>query len=169
MFVDVPLRADGLPGPDIGHGYTITVSLMSPFSRGTVRLASTTPGAHPIIDPAYYTDQRDLHIVMVGLDIARKIGAAPALAPWRHSEALPGPDVPNLRSYVRTNLRSYSHYGGTCAIGGDGRSVVDTTLHVHGTSNLRVADASVMPMPVSANTNATVFAIAERAAEIIRS
>jgi choline dehydrogenase len=47
--------------------------------------------------------------------------------------------------------------------------VVDTGLHVHGTSNLRVADASVMPAPISANTNATVYAIAERAAELIRS
>jgi choline dehydrogenase len=75
----------------------------------------------------------------------------------------------NLRSYARTNLRSYSHYAGTCAIGTDERSVVDSSLQVHGISNLRVADASVMPSPISANTNATVYAIAERAAELIRS
>jgi choline dehydrogenase len=171
MFVDVPMRADGLSGPDMGDGYTIVVSLMSPFSRGTIRLASNTPGAHPIIDPAYYTDPRDLDIVVAGLRIAREIGAAPALAPWRGSEALPGADAlstEDLRSYIRTNLRSYSHYAGTCAIGIDERSVVDTTLHVHGISNLRVADASVMPTPISANTNATVYAIAERAAELIR-
>jgi choline dehydrogenase-like flavoprotein len=54
-------------------------------------------------------------------------------------------------------------------IGTDERSVVDTSLYVHGISNLRVADASVMPSPISANTNATVYAIAERAAELIRS
>jgi choline dehydrogenase-like flavoprotein len=172
MFVDVPLRADSLPGPDIGHGYAIVVSLMSPFSRGSLRLASMTPGAHPVIDPAYYTDQRDLDIVVAGLRIAREIGAAPALAPWCGVEALPGPEVrgqENLHSYVKTNIRSYSHYAGTCAIGTDERSVVDTSLHVYGISNLRVADASVMPSPISANTNATVYAIAERAAELIRS
>jgi choline dehydrogenase len=171
MFVDVPLRADALPGPDMGHGYTIAVSLMSPFSRGSLRLASATPGAHPVIDPAYYTDQRDLDIVVAGLRIAREIGAAPALVPWCGSEAQPGPEVrgrEHLRTYVTTNIRSYSHYAGTCAIGTDERSVVDTGLHVHGIDKLRVADASVMPSPISANTNATVYAIAERAAELIR-
>jgi len=172
MFVDVPLRADGLPGPAIEDGYAIMVSLMAPFSRGSLRLASKTPGAPPVIDPAYYTDQRDLDIVVAGLRIAREIGAAPALAPWCGSEALPGPEVrgeENLRSYARTNIRSYSHYAGTCAIGTDERSVVDSSLQVHGISNLRVADASVMPSPISANTNATVYAIAERAAELVRS
>ena len=125
-----------------------------------------------MIDPAYYTDQRDLDIVVAGLRIAREIGAAPALTAWCDREALPGPEVrgeENMRSYVRANIRSYSHYAGTCAIGTDERSVVDTSLHVHGISNLRVADASVMPSPISANTNATVYAIAERAAELIRS
>ncbi|HET6298189.1 MAG TPA: GMC family oxidoreductase N-terminal domain-containing protein [Kribbella sp.] len=172
MVVDVPLRADSLPGPDIGDGYAIMVSLMAPYSRGSVRLASIDPGAHPVIDPAYYSDERDLDIVLAGLRIAREIGAAPALREWCGGEALPGPEMQaeeELRSYIKTNLRSYSHYAGTCAIGTDERSVVDTDLHVHGISNLRVADASVMPSPISANTNATVYAIAERAAELIRS
>jgi choline dehydrogenase len=172
MFVDVPLRADSLPGPEIGEGYAIMVSLVTPFSRGSVRLASTTPGDSPRIDPAYYTDQRDVDIVVAGLDLARQIGAAPALAPWRGGVALPGPAVrgtKDLRGYVKTNIRSYSHYAGTCAIGTDERSVADPGLRVHGFTNLRVADASVMPSPISANTNATVYAIAERAAELIRS
>jgi choline dehydrogenase len=124
-----------------------------------------------VIDPAYYTDQRDIDIVVAGLRIAREIGAAPALAPWCRAEALPGPEVQSqeaMRRYVTTNIRSYSHYAGTCAIGTDERSVVDTSLHVHGIGNLRIADASVMPSPVSANTNATVYAIAERASELIR-
>jgi choline dehydrogenase len=168
MFVDVPLRADSLPGPDMGQGYAIMVSLMAPYSRGSVRLASSDPAARPVIDPAYYSDQRDVEIVVAGLRIAREIGAAPALSPWCDGEALPGPgmlDTEELRRYVGTNLRSYSHYAGTCAIG----AVVDPSLYVHGIGNLRVADASVMPSPISANTNATVYAIAERAAELIRS
>jgi choline dehydrogenase-like flavoprotein len=73
----------------------------------------------------------------------------------------------DLRAYLRKNIRSYSHYAGTCRIGADETAVVDTELRVHGISGLRVADASVMPSPVSANTNATVYAIAERAADLI--
>jgi choline dehydrogenase len=168
MFVDVPLHADSLPGPEMGRGYTIAVSLVTPYSRGSVRLASPIPGAHPVIDPAYYTDDRDVDIVLAGLRMAHEIGAAPALSPWMGKAALPGP-MDDLRQYIRTNLRSYSHYAGTCAIGTDERSVVDPSLYVHGIRNLRVADASVMPSPISANTNATVYAIAERAAELIRS
>jgi choline dehydrogenase len=171
MFVDVPLRADSLPGPDIGHGYTIAVSLMAPFSRGSLRLASNVPGAAPVIDPRYYTDARDLDMMVAGLWMAREIGRADALAPWRGPEAQPGPGVvgdERLRAYLRRNIRSYSHYAGTCALGTDCMAVVDTELRVHGIEGLRVADASVMPSPVSANTNATVYAIAERAADLIR-
>jgi choline dehydrogenase len=73
-----------------------------------------------------------------------------------------------LRAYLHRNIRSYSHYAGTCALGTDATAVVDTELRVHGIEGLRVADASVMPSPVSANTNATVYAIAERAAHLVR-
>ena len=77
-------------------------------------------------------------------------------------------DDEELRAYACRNLLSYSHYAGTCRIGMDDDAVVDTELRVHGITGLRVADASVMPSPVSANTNATVYAIAERAAALIQ-
>ncbi|MDX6256458.1 MAG: choline dehydrogenase [Frankiales bacterium] len=171
MFVDVPLREDTLPGPDLGAGYTLVVALMLPHSRGSVRLADAAPGKAPVIDPGYYTEPRDLEAVAAGLHAARKIGGAPALDRWRGDEALPGLDVQgedSLRAYARRNLRAYSHYAGTCRIGPAEDGVVDTDLRVHGISGLRVADASVMPSPISANTNATVYAIAERAAALIR-
>jgi choline dehydrogenase len=171
LFVDVPLRAGTLPGPAIGEGYTVATSLMLPRSRGSVRLAGAEPGTPPLIDPNYYADPRDLEVFVAGLRAARKIGRAAALDPWRGEEVLPGPDVnddASLRAYLRQNLQTYSHPGGTCRIGTDGEAVVDTHLRVHAISGLRVADASVMPSPPSANTNATVYAIAERAADLIR-
>jgi choline dehydrogenase len=171
MFVDVPLRAETLPGPAIGGGYTLATSLMLPRSRGSVRLASAEPGTPPLIDPNYYADPRDLHTFAAGLRAAREIGRAAALDQWRGEEVLPGHDVHDdgsLRAYLRRNLRTYAHPGGTCRIGTDADAVVDTELRVRGISGLRVADASVMPSAPSANTNATVYAIAERAAHLIQ-
>jgi choline dehydrogenase len=98
------------------------------------------------------------------------IGQSGALAQWRGAEVLPGPDGQDdaaLAAYLRVNLRSYSHYAGTYPIGTGDLSVVDEQLRVRGVDGLRVADASVMPSPVSANTNATVYAIAERAADLL--
>lgn len=122
--------------------------------------------------PRYFTDSRDLDAVVSGLRTAREIGNAPALAPWRAQEVFPGTDAHDdeqLRASALKNLRTYFHYAGTCRIGTDETTaVVDPELRVHGVDGLRVVDASVMPTPVSANTNATVHAIAERAAEFLR-
>ena len=156
----------------MGAGYTIMVALMLAQSRGSVRLAdAAAAGTAPVIDPNYYTEPRDLVAVADGLRAARNIGGAPALGRWRGEEVLPGREMrseQNLRAYPRTNLRSYSHYADTCRIGLAEDGVVDTDLRVHGISGLRVADASVMPLPISANTNPTVYAIAERAAVLLR-
>ncbi|MEU1441658.1 GMC family oxidoreductase [Streptomyces mirabilis] len=149
----------------------IMVALMMPFSRGTVRLATSTPGGAPLLDPRYYTDSRDVAAMVGGLRTAREIGNAPALSDWRGEEALPGPavhDDEQWTAYLHKNLRTYSHHAGTCRIGTDETAVVDPKLRVRGVSGLRVADASVMPSSVSANTNATVYAIAERAADLVR-
>jgi choline dehydrogenase len=76
-------------------------------------------------------------------------------------------DAASLRDYVRLATGSFAHLVGTCAIGTDEQAVVDPDLRVRGIEGLRIADASVMPTIVAANTNATVLAIAERAAAII--
>jgi choline dehydrogenase-like flavoprotein len=168
----VPLRTATLTGPEPGAGYTIAVALMAPFSRGTVRLADPAPDAAPLIDPRYYSDGRDVDALVAGLRAARELGTASTFAPWRGEEAQPGSDVQSdddLRSYIRRSLRSYHHYAGTCRMGTDDEAVLDVDLRVRGFEGLRVADASVMPSPVSANTNAAVYAIAERAADLIRS
>jgi choline dehydrogenase len=85
----------------------------------------------------------------------------------RDRELFPGPETVTdeaLRAYLRRSASTYFHPVGTCKIGTDAMSVVDPQLKIHGISNLRVADGSVMPSIVSGNTNAAVLAIAERAA-----
>jgi choline dehydrogenase-like flavoprotein len=100
---------------------------------------------------------------------ARSVWPAPTTSgAWRSPR--PGPaadDDDALRNFAKAAYQSYNHPVGTCAMGDTDMSVVDSELRVHGISGLRVADASVMPSIPSANTAATVYAIAERAAELI--
>jgi choline dehydrogenase len=104
------------------------------------------------------------------LGLWETLGNVTALDPWRAAELAPGPDVDDedgLRAYVCSTLASYCHPAGTCRIGNDPMAVVDTELRVHGVDALRIADASVIPTIPSANIAPAVYAIAERAAELI--
>ncbi|MEU6389220.1 GMC family oxidoreductase N-terminal domain-containing protein [Streptomyces sp. NPDC046939] len=169
LFVDAPTHLPSIKGP--GNGYTLSVALMCPRSRGTVRLASATPDTPPRLDPDFYADERDLAAVVAGVRLLREIGAAPALSRWRGAEALPGPgtdDDEAIRAYLCRTLASYCHPVGTCRMGEDPYAVVGRDLRVHGIEGLRVADASVFPSIPSANTVATVYAVAERAADLLR-
>jgi choline dehydrogenase-like flavoprotein len=168
LFVDVPLSVPALPGPD--HGYALLVAVMAPHSRGSVQLRSAVPQTGPSLDPNYFSDRRDSDTLAEGLDLARAIGHAKALDPWRSAEVHPGPDArsrDSLRAYLRKALLTYHHPVGTCRIGEDETAVVDTELRVRGIDGLRVADASVMPSIVSGNTMASVYGIAERAAALM--
>ncbi|GLE51083.1 GMC family oxidoreductase [Mycobacterium montefiorense] len=161
----------GLPGDDGSVvGYVIAASLMLPYSRGSVRLAGSAPGLLPLVDPNYLGDDRDLRTLVAALRVARNIGAANAFDALRGAEVAPGPDADDdeaLGNFAKAACQSYFHPVGTCAIGDTDMSVVDSELRVYGVAGLRVADGSVMPSIPSANTAATVYAIAERAAELI--
>src|ERR671922_1063416 len=164
VFIDVPFHPATLQGP--ANGYTIGFSVMTPVSRGTVRLAGSDPAEPPRIDPNYLAEEDDMRRMVVGFERAREIGAGSALAEWRGRQAVPEPGVAGwtaMRDYVARCAGPYFHLVGTCAI----REVVDPQLRVHGIDGLRVADASVMPSIVSANTNATTVMIGERAAALL--
>ncbi|GAA3049569.1 FAD-dependent oxidoreductase [Pseudonocardia yunnanensis] len=158
------------PLPGVDDQYMIAFSAMAPRSRGSVRLVSARPDAAPLLDPNYLGDSADLEMMVTGLRLAREIGNQSALVSWRDAEVAPGPDADGSspRDYLRATTHSYYHPVGTCRIGSDEMSVVDTDLRVRGISRLRVADASVMPSIPSANTLATVVAIAERAASLMQ-
>jgi len=132
---------------------------------------SAVPDSAPLIDPGFLRDQRDLDRLEQGLRIVRAAAGSPAFAGVSTAEVWPGPEVATsaaLRAYIRAKVGSYYHPVGTCRMGSDATAVVDAELRVRGVAGLRVADASVLPTITNAHPNATVLAIAERAADLIR-
>lgn len=167
IFIDIPLPN---PVEPVSNGFTIGVSPMRPVSRGSLRITSGDPYAPPVLDPNYFSAEEDVRTVRAGIAAARRIAASGPLAEWGVEEVSPGPDVVSDRAvgdFAKTYFGSYCHPVGTCAMGEDEVSVVDSELRVHGLEGLRVADASVIPSIPSNNTNATVYAIAERAADFM--
>lgn len=145
--------------------------LVRPLSRGSIRLQSADPAAHPLVDCNYFGNPSDLERTVDMIEIARKVFAAKALAEGLGLvELSPGPTVTTrdaLRAWVIENIGSYYHFVGTSKMGTDPMAVVDPALRVHGIAGLRICDASVMPTIVSANTHTTTVMIAERAADFI--
>jgi choline dehydrogenase len=166
--MDLPLALPGTAGPQ--NGYTIRFGLLTPHSRGSVTLAPADPGGAPVIDPGFLTDERDVAGMLAALRLSRQIGAAQAMAEWRKEEVLPGAAASTAAGqleFLRRSVGTYFHAVGTCKLGIDPAAVTDLRLRVRGIDGLHVADASVMPSIPAANTNATVLAIAERAADLI--
>jgi choline dehydrogenase len=153
-------------------GFALAAAVVAPDSRGEVQLAVPDPQAAPVINPAFLRDPRDTGRLQAGLTMIRHAAASAAFAPIRADETWPGPEActnAGLREYIRGTVGSYYHPAGTCRIGAgtDAGAVVDTELRVRGITGLRIADASVMPVLPNAHPNATVLAIAEKAADLI--
>jgi choline dehydrogenase len=168
-----PARRNVKPFPlPLGHGYAISLVCLYPHSRGTVKVSSSDPLSKPLIDPALGSAQQDIDTLVRGLKLARQIFGNAAFQPYQAHERVPGRQVQTeaeLEAYVRSTLATVHHPGGTCRMGNGAEAVVDQELKVHGLSGLRVADASIYPRLVGANTNASVVAIAEKAADMLLS
>ena len=152
-------------------GMTCGVWQHRPASRGSIHLASTDPEIQPSIRPNYLTDVIDQATLVGGLRRVREIFAQPAIARYVDLETVPGPDVrtdDELLDFARRTGSTVYHPVGTCRMGMDPMAVVDPELKLHGLDGLRVVDASVMPLMPSANTNAAVLMIAEKAADMIQ-
>jgi choline dehydrogenase len=160
--------AGGAPHP--WPGCTFSVCQLRPESRGRVRLASPDPMQAPSMQPNYLSAETDRRYAIASIVYARRLAATKALAPYLESEHRPGNACrtdDEILGFAREYGQTIFHPAGTCRMGVDGMSVVDSSLRVRGVESLRVADASVMPTLVSGNTHAPVVMIAEKAAELI--
>jgi choline dehydrogenase-like flavoprotein len=166
LHFSVPMYQPWMEGP--AHGFSLMAGLVTPESRGSVRLSGTDPQAEPLIDLGALTARVDLEALKASVAQCRAIGQAAALAGgWGAVELYPGPGVvtdAELEAYVRRSAVTYHHQVGTCAMGTGDQSVVSPRLAVHGVDHLYVADASIMPTVTTGNTNAPAVMIGERAA-----
>jgi choline dehydrogenase len=160
----------GLSAPDTAIALSVTVS--RPHSRGSITLRSTDPLDPPVIRAGYFTDSRDMDAALEGVRLARALVRSRAYDSLRGAAADPldtesTPD--QLRAFIRRVTATIYHPGGTCRMGRGSEAVVDPQLKVCGIDGLRVADASVMPTVVNAQTHAACVMIGERVAKFLRS
>lgn len=170
-FFPVFFGANWIPDPS-RNGYRLGAGPMRPESRGTLRLASADPSDAPLIDPNYLATERDRNEMRRGLKMGREVLSQPAFREFHRREDLPGAKVQTnteLDDFIRGDASSAYHPCGTARMGADGddRAVVDLQLKLRGIEHLRIVDASVIPSVPSANINACVFMIAEKAADMI--
>ena len=157
--------------PEATHGFTMRVGPINPESRGWIGLGSADPAAPALIQPNYLEDEADCRTTIAGIRMVREVIGQPAFAAYRGAELAPSAAVESdaeLTAWLRANAMTTFHPVGTCRMGTDPMAVVDDRLAVHGIAGLRIADASVMPVIVSGNTNAPAIMIGEKAAEFIR-
>lgn len=168
-FAPVYFLEHGFESPKT-DGMSVGATLVHVESRGEITLSSNDPFAHPRIDPRYLSDERDLWRLVEGCKLARDIATEAPLADYSTHEYLPGAHITTDDQWVE-HVRSFTetlyHPVGTCVMGPTDEDVVDPELRVRGVENLRVADASVMPSIINANTQAVTMVIGKRCAEFI--
>lgn len=154
---------------------TVMTILNSPFSRGSVHIASNDPKAAPVWDPKFNNDELDMELLARGVQFVENLVAPDAALgkllnqTGRRLPQLRGDDLETAKEIVRQRQISVFHVSGSCAMrpreqGG----VVDERLKVYGAKNLRVVDASIFPVEPAGNLQSVVYATAERAADLIK-
>jgi choline dehydrogenase-like flavoprotein len=149
---------------------TAAVALQYPLSRGSVHIRSADVNDHPTLDPALSKHPADTAILATGLRLLDRIAGSRALEGKIARRNCPADasidlcDASQAQAYTRDFVLTDYHPIGSCAMG----DTVDARLRVRGVRNLRVADASVFPNHVSGNCLSSVYAVAEKAADMIK-
>ncbi|KAI9036822.1 GMC family oxidoreductase [Aspergillus affinis] len=149
--------------------YTFLVTIASTLSRGSTHITSSDPHATPDIDLGLLNEEADVSLLAAGLEFADRVFSSGHVSERVAKRAVPTVNVDlcdrdDGREFARDWTTSFNHILGTCAMG----RVVDERLRVKEMSGLRIVDASVIPTQISGNVMATVYAVAERAADLIK-
>ncbi|KAK1982844.1 GMC oxidoreductase [Colletotrichum cereale] len=149
----------------------MSIGAQKPLSRGTVRPASGSMFDGPVLDPRYCADPLDCEIIRLGLKMTRKLMQTKAMTPLLPvvDAQLESDDETELMATLKPLVGTEFHpSGATSMMPKEMGGVVNAELMVYGTCNLRVVDAGIMPLIPSAHIQAAVYAVAEKAADIIK-
>ncbi|OAA59655.1 GMC oxidoreductase [Niveomyces insectorum RCEF 264] len=144
---------------------------MNSVSRGTIKLASSDPQDHPIIDPAYLGHPYDVVTLVHAVREAMHMMQTPTMKEF-YAGLLVGPasdSDDDIRDYLRRTVAALNHPSSSVKMGRskDDGSCVDSDLKVHGLKGLRVADLSVTPLLPSGHPQIVAYLIGQIAADKI--
>ncbi|KAJ5794744.1 hypothetical protein N7457_001343 [Penicillium paradoxum] len=150
----------------------ITAALQHPLSHGRIYINSSDPMKYPVIDPNYLANPADAELLLEGIKLARKAGEASPLSKTLTKETAPGSHVQSdadWLQWLREEASTEFHPSSTCAmLPRENGGVVDANLRVFGLANVRVADASIVPISLSTHLMSSTYGVAEQASDIIR-
>lgn len=153
----------------------VLASLTSPLSRGSTHINSADAIAQPTIDPRFLAHPLDVEVFGRQIRFIEEIVKTEPLAGLLKKNGAKLPReydisaVDKSKEHIRNHVISNNHAAGSCAmmpreLGG----VVDTELRVYGVKGLRIVDASIMPMLPKGNPQSSIYAVAEKAADILK-
>lgn len=170
-YTKAPPGKRPLMRPDPFPGFLLAAQPTRPTSRGHLHITSPNPDDAPAIHPNSLSTERDVQDMLEGAHLLRQLAAAPALRAIIDTELAPGANITSdagMLDDIRARAGTVFHPVSTCRMGPDPSvDVVDARLRVHGTTGLRVVDASVFPTLTSGNTNAPTIMVGEKGADLI--
>ncbi len=158
-------------GVDPFSGFHIGSYFLFPKSQGSIHVRSPRHEDAPVIRANYLDHLDDIQATLWGVRRARELSKVSPLSDLVVREVRPGLGIntdEELLDFIKSSAETSWHPIGSCSMGNDKNSVVDPALRVHGIKGLRIADASVMPIHTTSNTNAPSIMIGERAADLIQ-
>ncbi|KAG8729247.1 hypothetical protein FRC11_009227, partial [Ceratobasidium sp. 423] len=150
----------------------IQVAQQHAWSRGELKITSASIFDYPTLNPNYLSNGWDVDIMNAGIKFIRRVGSTAPMSSYLKAEGATTSGATTdaaINTLIADAIATGYHPIGTCSmLPLDMGGVVDTTLRVYGTANVRVIDASVMPIHVTAHTMAPAYAIAEYGADIVK-